>query len=62
MRVYHFRHLGAAAAGARWQGSAGAGLNDARTLLTAPILCQRVPRTLAAAPASASRTCLNATL
>ena len=45
------------------QGSAGTGLNDARTILTVPILCQRARQrhaaTLCAAPVNASRTCPN---
>ena len=46
------------------RGSAGTGLNDARTILTVPILCQRARQphaaTLRAAPVNVSRTCLNA--
>ena len=46
------------------QGSAGTGLNDARTILTVPILCQRARQVRAAtpfaAPAHGSRTSLNA--
>ena len=36
------------------RGSAGTGLNDARTILTVPILCQRAPQLLAATVRAAS--------
>ena len=45
-------------------GNAGTGLNDARTILTVPILCQRARQPhaalLRAAPVNVSRTCPNA--
>ena len=50
--------------GLRLQSNAGTGLNDARTILTVPILCQRALHLLAvrllAAPVHVSRTSLNA--
>ena len=46
------------------RGSAGTGLNDARTILTVPILCQRARQlpaaSLHAARANVSQTCPNA--
>ena len=55
MRVYQFRHLGAAVVEGRgFKDDADARPNDARTILTVPILCQRAPHILAASPPAAS--------
>ena len=65
MRVYQFRHLGVPVVeGSGGRACAGTGLNDARTIRTVPILCQRTLHFCAgtglAVSAHASRTFLNA--
>ena len=55
MRVYQFPPpRRGSRRGSRQQGSAGTGLNDARTILTVPILCQRTRQVPAAMRCAAS--------